>query len=193
MGTGAKKLQAMRPAPIPMLVWLRRQKSVGWRGAISLIPISRLNKNCPSTNGPAEHGPDAACRGRGDAQRAEREPGDAATLERERGARPQRGAVAHHREASVVKLSIGGTRFHVKVDAGPRLWLLLCLSRGRVAQPARRCGAIFVDREAQHFPKFSLSSATAMPRWSDEERRRWSARRIPPDRGAHARRGPRSE
>ena len=98
-----------------------------------------------------------------------------ATLEREREAHGRSAsAVAHHREASVVKLSIGGTRFTTsRSTLVPASGFFSAYLAGRVAQPTLDdAGAIFVDREAQHFPKIlAFLRDGAMPRWgSDEER-----------------------
>ena len=73
-----------------------------------------------------------------------------------------------------MKLSIGGTHFHdVKVDAGPRLRLLLCLSQRPPPPTLDDVGATFVDpRRAQHFPKIlAFLRDGAIPQWSDEGER----------------------
>ena len=125
--------------------------------------------------------------------------GTRATLERERAEHGRSAsAVAHHREASVVKLSIGGTHFTTsRSTLVPASGFFSAYLAGRVAQPTLDdAGAIFVDREAQHFPKIlAFLRDGAMPRWgSDEEREALEHEadfyRI---EGAHARRGPRGE
>ena len=97
-----------------------------------------------------------------------------ATLERERAAHGRSaGAVAHHREASVVKLSIGGTHFTTsKSTLVPASGFFSVLLSGRFPPVLDDAGATFVDRDAQHFPQvLAFLRDGAMPRWgSDEER-----------------------
>ena len=97
-----------------------------------------------------------------------------ATLEREREAHGRSAsAVAHHREASVVKLSIGGTRFTTsRSTLVPASGFFSAYLSGRIPPTLDDAGAIFVDRDAQHFPQvLAFLRDGAMPRWgSDEER-----------------------
>ena len=98
-----------------------------------------------------------------------------ATLERERAAHGRSaGAVAHHREASVLKLSIGGTRFTTsRSTLVPASGFFSVYLGGRFAQPTLDdAGAIFVDRDAQHFPKIlAFLRDGAIPQWSDDGER----------------------
>ena len=97
-----------------------------------------------------------------------------ATLEREREAHGRSAsAVAHHREASVLKLSIGGTRFTTsRSTLVPASGFFSVLLSGRFPPVLDDAGAAFVDRDALHFPQvLAFLRDGAMPRWgSDEER-----------------------
>ena len=96
------------------------------------------------------------------------------TLERERAEHGRSAsAVAHHREASVVKLSIGGTHFTTsRSTLVPASGFFSVLLSGRFPPVLDDAGAAFVDRDALHFPQvLAFLRDGAMPRWgSDEER-----------------------
>ena len=97
-----------------------------------------------------------------------------ATLERERVAHGRSAsAVAHHREASVLKLSIGGTRFTTsRSTLVPASGFFSVLLSGRFPPVLDDAGATFVDRDAQHFPKIlAFLRDGAIPQWSDEGER----------------------
>ena len=97
-----------------------------------------------------------------------------ATLERERAAHGRSAsAVAHHREASVVKLSIGGTHFTTsRSTLVPASGFFSAYLSGRIPPTLDDVGATFVDRDAQHFPKIlAFLRDGAIPQWSDEGER----------------------
>ena len=143
-------------------------------------PGCRINKKrCPITmdqqqpnTDPTQH---AAAEAMRRCRQAEREARDLrATLERERAAHGRSAsAVAHHREASVVKLSIGGTHFTTsRSTLVPASGFFSVLLSGRFPPVLDDAGAAFVDRDALHFPQvLAFLRDGAMPRWgSDEER-----------------------
>ena len=131
-----------------------------------------MDQQQPNTD-PTQH---AAAEAMRRCRQAEREARDLrATLERERAEHGRSaGAVAHHREASVVKLSIGGTHFTTsRSTLVPASGFFSVYLGGRFAQPTLDdAGAIFVDRDAQHFPKIlAFLRDGAIPQWSDDGER----------------------
>ena len=81
-------------------------------------------------------------------------------------------AVAHYREASVVKLSIGGTVFTTSRSTLVPASCFFSVLLGGSFEPTRDSNAIFVDRDPTHFPKIlAFLHDGAMPVWSDDGER----------------------
>ena len=132
----------------------------------------------PNTD-PTQHAAAEAMRRLPQAERELRE--TQATLEREREAHGRSAsAVAHHREASVLKLSIGGTRFTTsRSTLVPASGFFSAYLSGRIPRSTMRAPSSWTAKRSI-FQKFSPSSATARCHGGAATRsgRRSSARRI---------------